>query len=136
MSDFSIEFRGLHELQAAVRRNPHRVLSEVGKFLVRGMAAYNRVILRNPWRRGSSGGGVPVATGNLRDTHRREFEPWSARIYPTAPYAPYVHGLKGFARRRTYALRPWLDFAKEQSDKEIRELEMQMVEAIIRDLAS
>lgn len=136
MADFSIEFRGLNELQAAIRRNPQRVLSEVGKFLVRGIAAYNRVILRNPWRRGSSGGGAPVATGNLRDTHRREFEPWSARIYPTAPYASYVHGLKGFARRRSYQLRPWLDYAKDAADREIQGHERDMLKAIVDDLAS
>jgi hypothetical protein len=136
MADFYFELRGIHELQAAVRRSPDRVVTEVGKFLVRGIAAYNRVIIRNPWRRGMSGGGAPVKTGNLRDTHRREVRKWDARIYPTAPYAPYVHGIKGLARRRSYQLRPWLDFAKDAADKEVQGYERDMLKAIVDDLAS
>lgn len=136
MADFFFELRGITELQAAVRRNPQRVRDEAGKFLTRGIAAYNRVIMRNPWRRGMSGGGAPVKTGNLRDTHRREVRPWDARIYPTAPYAPYVHGVKGFARRRSYQLRPWLDFAKETADREVEGYERDMLKAIVDDLAS
>jgi hypothetical protein len=136
MADFSFELRGFQELQAAVRRSPGRVVEEVGKFLVRGIAAYNRVIMRNPWRRGMSGGGAPVRTGNLRDTHRREVHMWDARIFPTAPYAPYVHGIKGFGRKRSYQLRPWLDFAKETADREVQGYERDMLKAIVDDLAS
>lgn len=132
---FKLDIQGLKELQNAVRRNPERVRIEAGKFLVRGIAIYNRIILRNPWRMGMGGGGAPVDTGNLRDTHRREISTWRARIFPTAPYAPFVHGIEGFTRRRSYQLRPWLDFAQERGDKEIRQLEKEMLQSIVSDLA-
>ena len=135
MAAFDLSVEGLAELRRAVLRNPQAVITEVGKFLQRGIAVYNRIILRNPWRRGMSGGGAPVDTGNLRDTHVREIGPWSARIYPTAPYAAYVHGIDGFTRRRSYQLRPWLDHAKETGDREIRALEGRLLEGIIGDLA-
>ncbi|MEQ9135757.1 MAG: hypothetical protein RLO51_11150 [Thalassobaculum sp.] len=135
MAKFELTVRGLEELRRAVLRNPQTVLTEVGKFLVRGIAVYNRIIIRNPWRRGMSGGGAPKDTGNLRDTHVREIQPWSGRIYPTAPYAPYVHGIEGFRRRRTYQLRPWLDHAKQTGDREIQQLQGQLLDGIIGDLA-
>lgn len=135
MSQFDAEIRGLPQLQAAVRRNPRKVVTEVGKFLQRGMAAYNRKINRKPWKMGMMGGGAPVDTGNLRDTHQRDIRPFEARIYPTAPYAAYVHGIAGHPRTRTYQLRPWLDWAKDQADKEIRGLEQNMLTAIVSDLA-
>lgn len=135
MAQFEISFKGMAELRRAVQRNPQAVITEVAKFLQRGIAVYNRIIIRNPWRIGQSGGGAPKDTGNLRDTHVREINPWQARIYPTAPYAAYVHGIEGFTRRRKYQLRPWLDYAKETGDREIQALEGQMLQGIIGDLA-
>lgn len=133
---FKLDIHGLKELQNAIRRNPQHTRDEVGKFLQRGIAVYNRIIIRSPWRMGQSGGGAPVDSGNLRDTHRREMRPWSASIFPTAPYAPYVHGIEGFARRRSYQLRPWLDHAQETGDREIRQLEGDMLQSIVTGLAS
>jgi hypothetical protein len=134
-NNFYLTIEGLEELRRAVRRNPQKVLTETGKFLQRGIRAYNKVILRNPWRMGQSGGGAPEDSGNLRDTHRRVINTWEAMIYPTAPYAPYVHGIEGYARRRSYQLRPWLDHAKDTADSEIRRLEGEMLDSIVGDLA-
>ena len=110
--------RDIAALQAAVYRNPVKVRHEVSKFLSRGIAVYNRGIVRSPWQMGmfftSGGGGAPVATGNLRDTHRREVSPWQAKIYPTAPYAGYVHEGTRYLHKR-----PWLDWVQQQSDREI-----------------
>lgn len=135
MAEFNLTVEGLEDLRRAVNRSPQTVLTEVAKFLQRGIAVYNRIIIRNPWRKGMSGGGAPVATGNLRDTHVREINTWNARIYPTAPYAAYVHGIEGFKRTRSYQLRPWLDHAKEQGAQEIERLEGVMLSAIVGDLA-
>ncbi len=120
----------LSSLQNAIRRNPARILEEVGNFLTRGIREYNKFIIRNPWRVNGGGGGAPVATGNLRDTHSREIQPWEARITPTAPYAKYVHD----GTRRMKA-RPWLDFAQHAAAGEIDALQNKLLDKIVTDLA-
>jgi hypothetical protein len=132
------EIVGLDQLTAAVNRNPQLVVRETKNFLSRGISSYNKIIIRSPWRMGSTGGGSPVAKvngGNLRDTHARIIGQWEARIYPTAPYAPYVHGLAGYPRRRSYQLRPWLDFAQQQADSQIVTLQNTLLKNIVADLA-
>jgi len=131
MAQYEVKIVGLEEFKKALQRNPQRVASEVKAFLTRAIAAYNRGIIRSPWRVGGSGGGVPVLTGNLRDTHRNEISAWQARIYPTAPYAQFVH--EGTSRMRA---RPWLDYVQQQKDSEVQNLEKQMLENIVSDLAS
>lgn len=129
----SAEWVGLRELQAAVARNPRKVLSEARQFLTRGIAVYNRGILRNPWGVSSSGGGAPVRTGNLRDTHMRVVTGLMASIGPDtarAPYAKYVHS--GTKRMRG---RPWLEYVRAQSDSEISNLYRDMLKNITTDLA-
>lgn len=133
-----IEIIGLKELQNAVNRNPRKVLSEARSFLTRGLAAYKRGIIRSPWRMGGGGGGAPVASvngGNLRDTHQTQVTNLEGRIFPTASYAPYVHGIAGWPRKRTYQLRPWLDYVKQDKDSEITTLYRQMLQSIVSDLA-
>jgi hypothetical protein len=132
---FEINPTQLAALKAAVNRNPAKTRTEVNNFLGKGLDAYSRVIIRSPWRIGGSGGGAPVDTGNLRDTHRKEIQPWEARIFPTAPYAKYVHGISGYSRKRSYQLRPWLDYAEMTADSTIRQLEETMLKNIVGDLA-
>ncbi len=135
MAEFNFDVTGLDELREAVKRNPAKIIEEVGKFLQRGMAEYRRVIRNNPWRMGEEGGGVPRATGNLMDTHLQEFTTWSARIFPTAPYASYVHGIDGWPRKGSYQLRPWLSYAYNVADKAVQELENDLLKNIVDDLA-
>jgi hypothetical protein len=138
MANRNIQWIGLKELQRAIKRNPQKVQSEARKFLVRGMAVYKSGIIRNPWRMGSSGGGSPVAAvhgGNLRDTHHTEVSGLQARIFPTASYAPYVHGIEGYPRKRTYQLRPWLIYVKNTKEGEIARLQDELLHNIVRDLA-
>ena len=125
----------LAALKEAIRRNPRKVIEETQNFFVRGIREYNSYIIRAPWRMGASGGGAPVATGNLRDTHAREIRPWDAKIYPTAKYAPYVHGIAGFPRKRKYQLRPWLDYAKRSADGAVEILAGNLLTNITKDLA-
>lgn len=135
---FQYDPKQLAALHAAIQRNPKRVLSETGDFLVRGIREYNKYIIRAPWRMGGSGGGAPVAAvqgGNLRDTHAREIRPWDAKIYPTAKYAPYVHGISGYPRKRRYQLRPWLDYAKQSADGAVNALSETLLLNITKDLA-
>jgi hypothetical protein len=133
--EFEFNKTDLASLSAAVARNPAKVLSETKNFFTRGLAAYNRIIIRNPWRMGMSGGGAPKDTGNLRDTHARVIDTWQARIYPTADYAPYVHGIQGWPRKRNYQLRPWLDYAYVQAEGEINNLQRDLLNNIVHNLA-
>jgi HK97 gp10 family phage protein len=133
MAKTEITIVGLTELKLAIKRNPQRVVAEARRFLTRGIAAYNRGILRNPWGLLDSGGGAPVATGNLRDTHIRTVEQFKATIGPnlsTAPYAVYIHhGTKKMKAR------PWLDYAYREKKGEVEQLYRDMLSAIVRDLA-
>lgn len=122
--EYSFDKAQLRGLQQAIRRNPQTVAREVGKFLARGIAVYNRGIIRSPWRVGMSGGGAPVKTGNLRDTHKKTVTPWSAKITPNASYAAAVH-----------KNRPWLDYVFDTSKQEIEKLQIDLLEEITKDLA-
>lgn len=135
MSSLDIEFVGLKELRKAVKRNPTAVNKAGKRFLQRGLARYKKTIISRPWRLGAAGGGAPVNTGNLRDTHRTTINGLVGTIKPTAKYAPYVHGIKGFPRTRTYQLRPWLDYAKEVNTNKIIALEKELLKEITQDLA-
>ena len=129
----SVEIIGMKELQAAVRRNPKKVLSEARGFINKGLAAYHRGIIRNPWRVGSSGGGAPVDTGNLRDTHLTVVRGLIGIIGPNtkvAKYARSVHQGKGRMKAR-----PWLDYVKKNKEREIERLYGKMGTNIVRDLA-
>lgn len=120
-----IEFdkNDLNRLREMARTAPAKIRNEVGKFLVRGIAVYNQGILRNPWRVGAGGGGAPVDTGNMRDTHIKSVRAWEASIEPTADYAQAVH-----------KDRPWLDYVQQQKDSDIKRLENQLLENIIKGL--
>lgn len=135
----NIEFdsNDLNRLRDAVARNPEKVITETKRYLTRAAAAYKRIILRSPWRIGSEGGGAPVKTGNLRDTHVTEIRTWEGRIYPDAPYARYVHGDEGKTRGvRGQQLRPWLDYAMAMGDREVQSLEKNLLDSVVEGLAS
>lgn len=124
---------GLRELRAAIRRNPQMVLNEARRFLTHALAAYKRGIIREPWRVGGVGGGAPVRTGNLRDTHITKVNSLSASIGPNtraAPYARYVH--EGTRRMRK---RPWLEYVKRTKAAEVDDLQRGMLRNVVRDLA-
>ena len=129
----NIDVIGMKELQAAVKRNPKKVLGEAKRFITRGLAAYHRGIIRNPWRVGSMGGGAPVDTGNLRDTHMSLVRGLVGIVGPNtkmAKYARSVHQGKGRMKAR-----PWLDYVKKNKDKEIQGLYGKMLTNITKDLA-
>lgn len=122
--EIAFDERQLRDLQRALQRNPQVVTEAVGRFIVHGIAVFNRGIIRNPWRIGQLGGGAPVLTGNLRDTHQKEVSSMSARIFPTAQYASAVH-----------TNRPWLDHVFNTSKDEILRLENELLDKVVNDLA-
>lgn len=121
---FEYKINGLDDFLKAIKRNPELVIKETRKFLQRAIAKYKAGIIRNPWRVGMSGGGSPVLTGNMRDTHLTDFKDWEARIYPTTNYAEAVH-----------KNRPWLDHVFKDKEPDIRQLEDKFLETIVKDLA-
>ena len=133
MARNEIRIVGLTELKMAIKRNPTKVADEARRFLTHGIATYNRSIIRNPWGILDTGGGAPVQTGSLRDTHIRKVEHFRATIGPntgTSPYAKYVHG-----GTRNMKARPWLTYAYTQQKSEIEHLYRAMLNAIVKDLA-
>jgi hypothetical protein len=132
------EITGVKEFETALARNPTVVVNELKDFFVRGIAIYKSIIWNNPWRMGMTGGGVPVALvngGTLRASHQTKYEKFSARIFPTASYKSYVHGIDGMARKRTYQLRPWLDYAYNKGEAGVRVKEKEMLKNIVKQLA-
>lgn len=121
---------GFKELRKAVHKNPRRVKSEAKRYLTRGMREYKAGIIRKPWRLGMSGGGAPVDTGNLRDTHRTRIQGFEAAIYPTAKYDKEVY----FGRRGMQP-RPWLEYVERTSKPRIIELQNDLLRNIVKDLA-
>ena len=132
MAKIEAKIIGLEAFRRAIARNPAVVIKESKDFLVRAMALYKKEIRSRPWQAGAkSGGGVPIDTGNLRDTHRTEISKLSAKLYPTANYAKYVH--EGTSR---VDARPWLDHAKNAQARNVQELEGRLLDRITRKLAN
>lgn len=132
---------GLKEFEKAVRRNPKVVINEGKSFIVKGMAEISRLILQRPaWQVGDSAGrgkGVPKDSGNLKQLHTKKIEGLTGYIYPTAPYAKYVHGRKfgEINKGNKVESRPWLDRAAEDVGPKIDELGKELLDSINHDLA-
>src|SRR6056297_1676493 len=95
----TIKVVGIESFKRAINRNPRTTVNELRKFFIRAKAKYTKTIIRNPWQVGGSGGGTPVDTGALRDSHQSgtKLKKFSLEIGPderVAPYAKYVHGRK------------------------------------------
>lgn len=141
-----IEFIGLKELQAAIKRNPQKVLDEARLFLTRGLAQYKSGIINDPWRIKGPGGGSPVSndpryprkyqrqrSGNLRDSHTTTINGLEGIIGPNlrvAQYAGYVH-----QGTRSMQGRPWLNYVKQNKQGAIERLYKEMLGNIVGDLA-
>ena len=132
MSRLEVKFNkaDLRAFKIAIRQNPQRVRKYAQIFFTKSMREFNKEIIRNPWEVGQSGGGAPVDTGRLRDTHKREIKPWEAKIYPTARYAPFVHeGTTSMEER------PWLDYAFDQAQDRVQKHADDMLKKTIKGLA-
>lgn len=126
----NIGFKGVDEFERAIARNPEIVIREGKRYLTRASAKVRSVIMNNPWRIGSDGGGSPVKTGALLRSHTTKIETFKAIIKPSAFYAIFVH-------EGTFAMqpRPWLDYAKEKSSGEIEKLQVELLETVVKELA-
>ncbi len=124
---------GAKEFERAIKKNP-KVENREGKVLLqRASAIVDKLIKRTPWKVGDakgSGKGAPVDEGTTRDTHGKKTTPWSISIFPTTPYAPYVH----FGTKKMKG-RPWLDVAKKDLEPSMPELEQKFLKKITTNLA-
>jgi len=128
--DIKFNKADLRALKIAIRQNPQRVKKYAGIFFPRAMREYNKEINREPWEIGESGGGSPVDSGRLRDTHKKDISPWEASIRPTADYAPWVHG--GTSKMEA---RPWLDYAFREAKGRVEDHADDMLKRIVKGLA-
>jgi len=135
-----VRIQGLEGLKKALKRNPETVIREGKKFIVRGMAVASKMMFRPPWQvgdRSGKGKGVPVGSGNLRGTHQKRVMGLKGIIYPTAPYAKYVHGYGyGEVNSRTKVTsRPWLNRIGEDMIKDVEKLQTTFLKNLTKDLA-
>jgi len=102
------------QLSLALKTAPQEIKNEAQIFLMRGLSEYKRVAVQtSPWKVGQSGGGIPIASGNLREKHYTKISTFEGRfgVSPTSVrYAGYVHG-----GTRKMKARPWLDYANNKS---------------------
>lgn len=130
----AIQYVGFKELEKAIKRNPRTVLDQTRSFLQRSMALYRSGIQNNPWRVGESGGGAPVDTRNLLQSHAVVYENFKASIGPSrnnqVSYAPFVH--EGTKRMTA---RPWLDYAQQNNEQGVQRLYQELLKNIVIDLA-
>lgn len=127
---FKIKVNNLDRWQKAIQKSPQVVQQEAGQFLSRARAFLARTIQNSPWRLGASGGGAPVDTGNLRDSHRYTFQAFQLTIAPIAPYAQYVHDGTGKMKAR-----PWLAYAIENNEQNINKEAQAMIDRVANKLS-
>lgn len=130
----------LRTLQNAIRRNPDVIRSESLAFMTRAKAVLMTTINRNPWRVGGRGGGAPVDSRRLLQSHQDRISPFELRIFPEPratkikspwnTYAELVHDGTSRMKRR-----PWLDYAVKSNDMQIRQLQGRLLEHVTKDLA-
>lgn len=83
-----------------------------------------------PWEIGEGGGGVPVDTGQLKESHEYTTNPNEAEISVDAPYAKYVHRGTQYMEAR-----PWLDYSVQESRKERKFALKRYLDKLVNHLA-
>lgn len=139
MSSVKYKIIGKKELEMAIRKNPQRVHAYGREFLNRGLMTYRRIIEGSPWQVGQSGGGVPRDSRDLMRSHDYkikgltgivDFAPNPNRGRSNAPYGIYVH-----EGTRKMEARPWLNYAQDRGEIEIKKHYKTFLEKVVKDLA-
>jgi hypothetical protein len=128
-------------LEQAIKRNPTAVRNGALIFMRDSINSYWRGINNTPpWRVGESGGGVPIATGNLRKAHQKEIKPFESKIWVNKSktkagkynYADLVHnGTPG----GQLEARPWLEWTKQAMNPNIQQYKQRFLKLIISNLS-
>jgi len=128
-----IEIKGAKEFSYQIRKNPEVVKKETADFFNKSIIEFKRVVNISPWRLGGNGGGAPVDTGNLRESHKTDIRAFTATYGVNtrrADYAWAVH--EGTARMKE---RPWLNYAIDQKKGVIDKLANEMLKKVVVNLA-
>jgi hypothetical protein len=128
-------------LEKAIKRNPTAVRNGALLFMRDSINSYWRAINNTPaWRVGESGGGVPVATGNLRKAHQKEIAPFESKVFVNKSktkagkynYANLVHdGTPGGQMEA----RPWLTMARESMSPNVKRYMQKFLKDVVLNLA-
>ena len=123
------------QLIRAFKAAPREVADEGKIFLTRGLSEYKRVSLQTkPWKVGQSGGGIPVATGNLREQHRTVISGLEGKFgvgQSRVKYAGYVHDGTGRMEAR-----PWLEYARIKADGAVKKHYKVFMDNILKFIAT
>ena len=130
----NVKLEGAEEFERAIRRYPKYSKQQALIMMTRIKADYQRTIIRSPWRIGGSGGGSPVDTRALRDSHRYKIQPTELKI-DVRPEIASRYGEAVHEGTRRMEARPWLDYATEKN-KSNRERQVDdFLKAIVNNLA-
>lgn len=142
-----VNTRGFASFKRAIAKNPGVVQARGRAMINRGINVYRRVIEGSPWRVGQSGGGVPVDTGRLKQSHRYrvmglkgiiDFDHNPAPADSDSPYGAIVHGDKPSSvkmRGMDLHTRPWLNYAVGQSEAKVKALYQDFLDDVIENLS-
>lgn len=123
------------QLIRAFRSAPQEVANEGKIFLTRGLSEYKRVAVQSsPWRVGQTGGGIPVASGNLKEQHRTVISGLEGRFgvgQSRVKYAGYVH--EGTSKMEA---RPWLEYARIKADGSVKKHYQVFMDNILKHIAT
>ena len=138
MSDviFKIDYQ---KLKTAIQNNPRTIRNGALTFMRDSINSYWRVINNTPkWRVGASGGGVPVASGNLRKAHQKEITPFESKIWVDTNktqagkwnYAELVAG-----GTRKMPARNWIKFAKDSMQRNVEIYKQKFLKDVLDNLS-
>ena len=132
--NIEINEKDLRSLRKAFNNSPDLMRRKGGQLMTRLKANLQQRIIRRPWQVGGLGGGVPVATGALRDSHYYKVSATSmeAGLNPhvTELYGRYVHD--GTSKMEA---RPWLDYAVEKEESNTNQLVNNFLDDVVQGLA-
>lgn len=121
-------------LERAFSQSPEIIKTEGLRMMNRIKTGLQRQIIRNPWRIGGIGGGVPIDTRSLRDEHKYRVQPAQLKISVAQAkanaYGWYVH--EGTSKMQA---RPWLNYAVEKEEKNVKDLADDFLNRIVSHLA-
>jgi len=122
------------KLRRAIEKFPQEVKDATDIFLTRASSFYKRSIVQSPWTIRSSGGGSPVATGNLKRSHDYRIEPFKLVISVNEQRSPYAR----FVHDGTYKMqeRPWLDYAVKTQANKINSEAKKLLQRVTNELGS
>ena len=132
--EIRVSEKDLRALERAFSRSPEMMRTEGLRMMNRINVGLQRQIIRNPWRIGGAGGGVPVDSKSLRQSHRYEVKPEQVKISvdqaKAKAYGWAVH--EGTSKMQA---RPWLDYSLEREEQNIKNLADDFLNRVVAYLA-